>query len=292
MNRLILSLPVCLLGLPLLICLIVATPPSGAWTRPVVDTVVITPVVTAVKSELPDHAGMERLAREDPVAFLENCIRRYDKEVKGYHLQMHKQEFAGGKLQGPEEIDICFRDQPHSVYFQWISGARKAERVLYVEGENLNKNGKSLMLARPNGVFARRIVGDVVEREVDGDDARQSGRYPMNKFGLKKGCERTLATWVAARNEGTLHVEYLGEQRIKQLDDRLCWVLRRQNEKPEYDGVLEVTIFIDKETWLQAGSKVMGKDNKLIGEYYFRKIELNPKFKDDQFKRAALTPKN
>lgn len=290
MNRLTLSLPVCLLGLPLLICLIVAAPPSGAWTRPVID-VVQTPVITPVKSELPDNDGMERLAREDPIAFLENCIRRYDKEVNSYRLHLHKHEFAGGKLHPPEEIDICFREQPYSVYFQWVSGARKAERVLYVEGENLDKKGKSLMLARPNGGLARAVVGDVVEREVDGEDARQSGRYPMNKFGLKKSCERTLATWIAARAEGTLHIDYLGERKVPELENRVCWVLRRRNEKPEYDGVMEVTAFIDKETWLQAGSIVKGKDSKLIGEYYFGKIELNPQFKDDQFKRSALTPK-
>src|SRR5690348_5680873 len=73
-------------------------------------------------------------AINDPVAFLEECLHHYDKTVKGYSLIMYKQERIGGRLQEPEEIQVRFQEVPFSVYFQWIKGARLADRALYVKG--------------------------------------------------------------------------------------------------------------------------------------------------------------
>jgi Protein of unknown function (DUF1571) len=228
---------------------------------------------------------MAQRAKEDPVAFLTECLARYDREVKGYRAIMQKQERIGGRLQPKEIINVCFKDKPHSVLLVWMEGARKAERALYVEGEN---NGK--MLARPNGFIARKVAGDVVERDVDGADARQSGRYPLNEYGIKKGTERTLAAWSAARDQRALHVEFLGEQRVREAGDRFCYKLRRRNARPENDGVTELTIYVDKENLLQVGSILKGPGGKLIGEYFFRDIELNPAFSEGQFERGALSP--
>jgi hypothetical protein len=228
---------------------------------------------------------MEKLADSDPVAFLENCIRRYQREVKAYHCIMQKQERLAGKLQPKEVIEVYFRDQPHSVYLRWIEGARKAERIVYVAGENNNK-----MLVRPNGFLARKVAGDVVERDVNGSDAKQSGRYPVNEFGIKNGTVRTLAGWQAAKKKGKLHIEHLPDQRVKEAGDRLCFKFRRTYEEPENDGVLGLTLYIDKETWLQVGSVVKGEESKLIGEYFFRDIQLNPPIPATQFTRAALQP--
>jgi hypothetical protein len=72
----------------------------------------------------------------------------------------------------------------------------------------------------------------------------------------------------------------------------VCWVLKRSNyKKPENDGVTESTLYIDKDMWLQVGSVVRGEDGKLIGEYYFFDIQLNPKFGEQQFRREALEKK-
>ena len=45
---------------------------------------------------------MERLARTDPVEFLHDCLRYYDRNVKGYTTVMRKQERLNGKV-GPVE---------------------------------------------------------------------------------------------------------------------------------------------------------------------------------------------
>jgi hypothetical protein len=228
---------------------------------------------------------MAQLAKDAPIAFLTECLARYDREVKGYRAVMQKQERIAGRLQPKEIIKVCFKEKPHSVLLVWIEGARRAERALYVDGEN---NGK--MLARPNGLIARKVAGDVVERDVDGSDARQSGRYPLNEYGIKKGTERTLAAWRAAHDQGALHVEFLGEQLVKEAGDRPCYKLRRRYARPENDGVTELTLYVDKENLLQVGSVLKGTGGKLIGEYFFRDLELNPAFSDGQFERGALTP--
>ena len=120
--------------------------------------------------EQPDNATMSQLAAKDPIAFLENCVRRYDHDVQSYKLRFYKKERIDGKLNGAEEIDVCFKDKPHSVLFFWVEGARKAKAALYVEGEN---DGKLLVL--PKGTLAAKFAG-IVKRDPEGDDAKKSGR--------------------------------------------------------------------------------------------------------------------
>ncbi len=283
MNRFLLCLPIFLVGVPVLVCLLLASSPRE--DRPASAAPVAAPVVKDAGAPLPDDAQMEALADSDPVAFLENCLRRYRREVHGYRAIMQKTERINGTLQPPEVIDVYFREKPHSVLLRWKRGARKAEAALYVEGAN---NGK--MLARPNGLIARKLAGDVVTRDVAGSDARQSGRYPLDQFGIKKGTERTLAAWEAARAQGKLSVKHLPDQTLAQAGGRPCFVLRRTYAAPENDGVTELTIYIDKQNWLQVGSILKGGEGQLIGEYYFQILELNPTFPPGQFESGALSP--
>src|SRR5438876_11526647 len=105
---------------------------------------------------VPDNARMEMLAKEDPIAFLENCLTRYDREVKGYSLTMQKQERLEGKLQKKEIIEVHYREGPakdgHSVFMRWLEGARLAARVVYVDGENMGSDGRSKMIVKPAGL--------------------------------------------------------------------------------------------------------------------------------------------
>jgi hypothetical protein len=282
MKRFALYLPVVLVGLPLLVSLLLASAPSGetASAEPKTEPLAV-PVPD--KGDLPDAAQMEKLAREDPVRFLENCLRRYQREVKGYTLVMQKQERLHGKLYPKELMEVCFQDNPHSVYLHWLQGARKAERVVFVAGEN---NGK--MLVHPAGIAGRLVK--VVERDVTGADAKDSGRYTLDQFGIANGTRRTLKSMQAAQKKGTLRVEYKGEHKVVEAGNRVCYTLHRSYEEPENDGVTDLTIYIDKETWLQVGSVVKAKDNKVLGDYYFRDIRINPEFKSDQFTRAAVAP--
>jgi hypothetical protein len=272
------------------------------------------------ENHLPDAAGMEELARQDPVAFLENCIRYYDRDVQGYSLVMQKQErlpkkepIEKRKLQKKEIIEVCFREKPFSVFMNWKEGARKADRALYVEGENDNQ-----IVVHPAGLAGKFVKS--IKRPVNGEEAQESGRYTLDQFGIKNGTLRTLLFMKAAKERGKLDMDYfgadgqwhpcgsdpnrsdsaglkMGKKLVADAGNRPCYALRRHYDQEENDGVWELTFFVDPSNWLQVGSIVEGKIDQatgrsyLIGEYYFRDINLNPTFEPDQFKPAAVAPK-
>jgi hypothetical protein len=251
------------------LCLLVAPEPPVALT-----TAEPTTASPAVQEPLPTG---------DIITFLEKCVQRYEEQkIKGYSVILHKQERIGGRLQPSEEIECYYREKPYSVFMHWLHGRRKADSSLYVEGENGGK-----MLAKPAGLAG--LLMPVVERDVDGPDARQSGRYTMKEFGLKMAIQRTYNTWKAAKEKGTSRVQYLGVRRVREAGDRLCYTLRRTWTVPDAEGITEVIIYIDKETWFQVGSILRGQDGKLVGEYMFRDLRINPQFRSKQFTRAALT---
>src|SRR5262249_22353446 len=223
---------------------------------------------------LPDDKKLEELAKTNPVAFLKYCLRRYDQTVQGYECTLKKQERIGDKLQPSETIAVKFREEPFSNILEWVKGERLAKKTLYVRGENDN-----MLLVKPAGVLS---LAGIVKRDPEGDQAKKAGRYPLTEFGIKLGTVRTLAAWEAARQNKALHVEYCGEKKIPEAGDRVCYVLKRTRyEKPEEEGVSELTLYIDKETWLLVGSTLKNAEGGLIGEYWFRDIKLNPDFKPD-----------
>jgi hypothetical protein len=236
----------------------------------------------------PDSKEMEALARRRPVAFLETCLRYYDQMVQGYQVVMQKQERLQGKIQKKETIQVAFRENPFSVSMRWLEGARKADRVVYVKGEN-----DDMMLAHPAGVAGSLVK--VVKRKVDGPEAKEAGRYPLDQFGIKNALVRAVSSMKAAKENNALEVGFLGEVPVIEAGNKPCYKLRRTYLQPEADGVMELTAYIDKGTWLPVGWVMKGKINPTTGnrdfvaEYFFKDFRLNPEFGADQFKEAALT---
>jgi hypothetical protein len=227
---------------------------------------------------------LENLLQNQPLAFLEMCLQRYEREVTGYTLTMLKRERVGGKLYPPEgfeKIRVHFREKPFSVHFTWLEHAKLAQKLLYVEGKNDNK-----MLVRPTGRFLGALV---VSRAVDSADAKESGHYLINEFGVYLAMKRSVVSMRKAQARGTLHLRYDGVVTLHEIGDRPCYkFVRTPYEPPEENGVNELTLFVDQETWLQVGSIVKDSNGQLIGEYYFRDIELNPPDSDKQFQRGAV----
>jgi hypothetical protein len=269
MRRFLLCLPVCMLLAPA-----PTVSPSTSF-QPRAEL-----LLDGQDTAVPDRRAMERLAAEQPLVFLEHCLRRCRGEVHGYRARLLKHERIAGQLRPEEEIDFTFKESPYSVLMNWRKGAGLAQCVLYVEGGN---DGK--LLVQPAGLA--RFVG-VLSRDPDGPEARKTGRYSIKESGLRDGIERTLRDWKAAHALRNLTVDYLGVQEVPEVGGRPCYTLRRRCASPEEDGFTEVLLHIDIENWLQVGSVMTGPEG-LYGAYYFRDIELNPIFPADQFERAALT---
>ncbi len=275
--------------LVLLPCYLLSAAPTGAGVetrapeRPA-------PTIVDKGQRLSDAEEMALLARERPLDFLRQCLLRYKRTVRSYTLTLSKQERINGVLEKqPEIMEVAFREEPFSVFFKWDKGARRAERVLYVEGEN---DDKMLVRAAPAWALIARVARPVkdglIVEDPDSADARQAGRFTIREFGMSSSLARLLADWEAADKKGALHVEYLGEQPLAEAGGRRCHVLHRTHfQKPERDGVTEQTAYIDAETWLQLGSVASGAEG-LIGAYYYRDVTINPDFPPDQFTPAGL----
>ena len=236
---------------------------------------------------LSNSSDMTNLARNDPFAFLQNCLKLYEKNIRGYKVTMQKQERLQGRLQNRELIEVAFREQPFSVFMRWLDGAKKADRVVFVAGEN-----EGMMLAHPSGVAGKLVK--VVKRKVDSEEARQSGRYTVDQFGFKNSLQRILTSMETAKQKGTLHLEFLGETKVFECDQRICFKLKRTYAAPEADGTEDLTLYVDRENFLPIGIVVRGKidaatgNRELLGEYFFRDLRLNPQFSPQQFNEAAF----
>lgn len=236
---------------------------------------------------LADNNGftLENLLESNPLRFLELCAERYDREVHSYNLLFVKKERVKGKLHPPddkyEKIQVAFREKPSfGVLFVWKENPRNklAAKALYVEGENKNK------------IVGKGKLPIILEYDLNSAEARNNGRYTMAEFGLGKAMHRTVRAMQKAKEKDTLHVRYEGRVALKELDDRPCYKFVRTPYTPpeDDDGVYELIIYIDCETWLQVGSILHDSDGNLLAEYYFRDIELNPEFTPKQFTKAGL----
>jgi hypothetical protein len=228
---------------------------------------------------------LENLLAAHPLTFLQMCLDRYDREVEGYSLIFRKRERVAGKLYPAakdkyETVEVHFREHPFSVYMNWLKEPKLAQRALYVEGENDNK-----VIARPRGLLGAIVVS----RDVDSPDSKASGRYTINQFGLRLALQRTVDHMRKARDRGKLFVRYDGLVKLHEVGDRVCYkFVRTPYEPPEEDGVNELTVYIDRENWLQVGSVLRDADGQLIGEYFFSDIQLNPEFSEAQFTRDSV----
>ena len=227
---------------------------------------------------------IEEILRDEPggaIKFLQMSLERYNREVQGYSCILVKKERVEGTVRPLEKTECYFREKPFSVFINFLAGAGEAQRVLYVQGEN---NGK--MLARATGLPG--VLG-ALPFDVNSPKARKAGRYIVTEFGIKLGSERTLKAMLSAQGRKALHVRYDGIFRVPEVGDRLCYkIVRTPYEPLEDEGVYELTLYFDVETWLQVGSILKGPNDYFIAEYFFRDVRINPKFKDNQFKKSAL----
>jgi hypothetical protein len=137
--------------------------------------------------------------------------------------------------------------------------------------------------------------------------ARDASRYCIKDAGLYRSMLRTYAAWQKRKDAGELKAAYLGKRAVPETGGRECYEVKRSCVRPEVDafaldeqppadpkiverdGFSEVTVLIDAERRLQIGTILRRADGELVGEYYFRNVELaTGEFPPDTFTTAAL----
>lgn len=269
--------------------LIVAAVGVGVWaaTRPAVQIrppETTEPSVSPPKIDAPKAESLEKILETNPVRFLEMSLEKYDREIQGYSHRLHKHEriHHNPELRKAEVCDVCFRENPFSVYMKWVEGADKAFAVLYLKDEDPKH-----LAVRPRLPFD--IKGPLFTKAIDDPQAKNSGRFSIAQFGFKQSTQRSLASMKRAQERGTLHVKYEGIVPVEKLKGEKCYKFVRTPYDPhEEDGLNELTLYYDLDHWLQVGAVLKDDKGELLGEYFFTDRKINPKFDAKQFTRDAL----
>jgi hypothetical protein len=277
---------------------------------------------------LPKTDEFEELAKTDPVAMYDACLKRFEREVRGgFRATLVKRERVNGEPKPPAEpqeevIRQAVRgDVPDAetgqacieVVMKWQSGEREAlgskiQGTLYSEKPGEAGTGGKVIVWRPSAPFASTMPSPI-----KGPLAESQSRYCIRDAGLYGGMHRTYEAWKQRKEAGTLTTKYLGKEVVEKAGGRLCYVIERTCKSPEVDaferggvadtspsnvakvGFTSVRVMIDAERWLQVGTELhrAGPDGKsiLIASYYFRDVELNPTFGPDTFSEAGLKKK-
>jgi hypothetical protein len=267
----------------------------------------------------------EKLAHEDPIAMLGQCLSRYTREVKsGIHFTLEKQERVHGKPKHPEAppvevIEARVRGdvpdpQTHKtaieVMMKWKSGAKSAlgseiRGTLFSEKPGPEGLDGKVRTWRPEAIAFKLSI----PLPPNSEPAQEQSRYCIRDAGLYRSMLRTHEAWKARQAAGELKIEYLGKKAPPQIG-RECYVIKRTCPRVEMDafevggtastdpkvvaaeGFTEVTIYIDAERWLQVGTELYRTEpdgtHVLVGAYYFRDVQLNFSFPSDAFTTEAL----
>lgn len=262
---------------------------------------------------LPPDEEFARLARTDPVAMFDECLIRYQREVKGFKCGLEKEERIKGELKPLEKIALYVRgevpdpatNKTHiEVLMKWKEGAQKVmlfkvEGVLYREDQSRDK----MTTWRPDAVLSKANEVSIV-----GKDAQGASRYCIQDAGLYRTMLRTYNAWKTHQDAKTFNFAYEGLRAIPQLGGVECHVVKRICRTPELDpfamdfkvsssdtleqeGFSEVTVFVDAKRWLQVGTELRRANGELIGAYYFKDVELNPTFSPETFEKDGLLKK-
>ena len=102
----------------------------------------------------PNDPAIQSLLRDDPLAFLENCLAHYRKNIRDYHEVFSRQEILSGGLSKRQTMEITFREEPFSVDMRWIENPGRASRVSYVR-DRWRQGGTQFALVHLRGLLIR-----------------------------------------------------------------------------------------------------------------------------------------
>ena len=241
-------------------------------------------VVAAVEPARP--VGLADLAERDPMGLARMGLKRYERLVRDYRCVFHKQERIGGKLRAEEQIEVRFREQPHSVYMIWQKNADKVKRALFIDSpKNTDKKGRKLATVEPAGAVIRIFVKET-RIPIHGKDARKASRRTIDEFGFKAVFNLLDRFNRLGAENGVLEFTFGGEGEV---DGRPTFILIRHLP---YDGPTGtypdamMVLHIDQE-WLLPTAVHSYSDHEgreLLGSYVFTDVELNPGLDDADFK--------
>jgi hypothetical protein len=266
---------------------LVAFNQSTAGPQPMPSPVGAADPVPAVTGPAPGMSHAE-YAAADPIGFARWARQEFEKRVTDYRCTFTKQELVQGKMTKLQVMELRYRHNPEAIYMIWKENEDEVRRALYIPGDPAYREPDGTRLARvePAGAIARLFVSDIMI-EIDGDRAKKASRRTIADAGLR-GTYRLLEEYNgAAERNGELDFRYIGPSSVA---GRATYRFERFVPVSKVDGKTYIDarmIFhIDQEHFYPVAvySFADHEGKKLLGQYLFSNVEINPRFTADDFK--------
>ncbi len=224
-------------------------------------------------------------------AFLRNT-------VKGFTCRLVKRERIKDTLQEYHYIDMEVREEirsgeriekPLSIFLRFLGPDDVAgRRVLYVEGQN-----EGQMVVRNGG---KRFAQVVVKIDPRGERASRESLVPITEIGFEQILSRMIVILEThARVDTTGENTHVHRIVGAKLNKRPCTVIRITHPEKQVglnfheanvfvDDALHVPVRVDYSEWPDQP----GAAPRLMAEYSYTDLEINPSLGDDHFDPALL----
>lgn len=224
-------------------------------------------------------------------AFLRNT-------VKGFTCRLVKRERIKDTLQDYHYIDMEVREEirsgervekPLSIFLRFLGPDDVAgRRVLYVEGQN-----EGQMVIRNGG---KRFAQVVVKIDPRGERASRESLVPITEIGFEQILSRMIVILEThARVDTTGENTHVRRIAGAKLNKRPCTVIRITHPEKQVglnfheanvfvDDALHVPVRVDYSEWPDQP----GAAPRLMAEYSYTDLEINPSLGDDHFDPALL----
>ncbi len=222
-------------------------------------------------------AEIERLAAKDHILLLRQCLENYDAKYQDYTCTFCKTERINGQLRPEQQIDVKFRDTPFSVAMHWLTNSPKADRILFVQGQNNDK-----MLAQPKGMLAL-LTNGAVTRDPCGKDVMADTLRPVTLFGFKNMMTSLLDIYQQAHDNGESVDSFNGYAVIGGKKVLAC-----QRVLPYRKGypAKTTTWYIDPEWMVPLGMEAYDWNDQLICRYLYTDVKFNVGMTEKDFTPA------
>lgn len=234
-----------------------------------------------------EQPAIEALAAQNPMAFLQSAIDRYDRSVRDYTCTFTKQELIGSQLSSEQVMRAMFRQKPFSVRLEWTRNADKCARVLYV-ADRWIEQGQQMAVVEP-GAIARLFVPYVM-RAIHGPEAEKSSRRTIDQFGVRNSLMLTLKYCHLAREKGVLNLSYQGNGKV---NERETLVFERRLPYNGETGAWPdrvLVVHLDKEWLVPTLCTSYADDEKkvLLGRYMITDLKFNVNLADAVFSKEGM----
>jgi outer membrane lipoprotein-sorting protein len=211
----------------------------------------------------------------DLIRLLERAEQRYA-ELQDYSAIMITREWIKDALEPEKSILLKFQ-RPFKVYMKWLEGLGKGREGLFVSDSHSGK----FLVYEPNGL--RRLITAALEPR----DPRvlEVSRHPVTDIGIGRLLEIVGENVRRAAKTGGLKLIDRGQTEVAGRKVREVEGILPNDPKAGYYGY-RVILSFDEERHLPIRVVVYDWENRLVEDYAYTQLRLNPGFAPNEFDPA------